>query len=95
MKRPNPSPVKIYNKLWPTRAPTDAPDSLSKVTCSITPKTVMAMISSKLEAAIRVLGIPFTTPYPLFCRIMMEGTRTAGETAAIQNPRAMLMVHCI
>lgn len=46
------------------------------------------MMSSKLEAAIRLVGIPLATPYPLSCKIMQEGTSTAGLTAPIVKPRA-------
>lgn len=42
---------------------------------------VMAKMSSKLLAAIRRVGMPFSTPYPFSCRSSMEGTTTAGETA--------------
>lgn len=53
-----------------------------------TPNTVIAMISSKEEAAIRVVGIPFSTPYPYFYNNIQEGTRIAGDTAPKQNPKA-------
>jgi len=44
-------------------------------------KTEIAMISSKLDAAMRVVGIPLIVPYYLLWRIMHEGTKTAGLTA--------------
>ena len=47
---------------------------------------MIATISSKLEAAIRVVGIPFLTPYPRYYKNMQLGTRTAGDTAAITKP---------
>lgn len=46
------------------------------------------MISSKLEAAMSLVGIAFLTPYPCSYKSMQEGTSTAGETAARMNPRA-------
>jgi hypothetical protein len=33
-------------------------------TVDVTPTTVIAIMSSKDEAAIRVVGIPLSTPYP-------------------------------
>lgn len=42
---------------------------------------VIAMMSSKLLAAISKVGMPFLMPYPLSCKRSMEGTTTAGETA--------------
>lgn len=51
-----------------------------------TPKTVIAMMSSKLEAAMSLVGIPFFTPYPFSYNNMQEGTRTAGLTAAKTKP---------
>lgn len=42
---------------------------------------VIAMMSSKLLAAISKVGMPFLIPYPFSCKSSMEGTTTAGETA--------------
>lgn len=42
---------------------------------------VIAMMSSKLLAAISKVGMPFLMPYPPSCKRSMEGTTTAGETA--------------
>lgn len=42
---------------------------------------VIAMMSSKLLAAISKVGMPFLMPYPFSCKRSMEGTTTAGETA--------------
>jgi len=50
------------------------------------PKNVIPKISSKLEAAIKDVGIPFATPYLPLCNIMRAGTTTAGETAPNTNP---------
>jgi len=49
---------------------------------------VIAIISSKLEAAMRVVGIPFFTPNPLDYKLIQDGTRTAGLTAPSINPKA-------
>ena len=56
-------------------------------------KIEIAMISSKLEAAIRVVGIPFLVPYFAFYRIMQEGTSTAGLTAPKVYPSAKASAH--
>lgn len=44
-------------------------------------KPVIARMSSMLPAAMSKVGTPFSTPYPPACKISMEGTTTAGETA--------------
>ena len=67
----------------------------SKATDVITPNIVIAIISSKLDAAIRVVGIPFATPNPFLWRIIKDGTSTAGDTAPIQNPKAIAIVQGI
>lgn len=46
------------------------------------------MISSKEDAAISEVGIPFLTPNLYSCNIMHDGTNTAGLTAARMKPRA-------
>jgi hypothetical protein len=51
---------------------------------------VMATISSKLDAAINVVGIPLSTPYPFSCKNIQEGTKTAGDTAPSKKPRPNL-----
>ena len=56
-------------------------------------KTVMAMISSKLLAASMTIGIPFLTPNFFSMRIIIDGTKTAGETAPRQKPLAKQRVH--
>lgn len=61
---------------------------LLKAIVAHTPKTVIAMISSNEEAAIRVVGIPLSTPYPSFYNNIHEGTRIAGLTAPKQKPSA-------
>jgi len=65
--------------------PEDLP-SAAKADVEHTPKIVIAMISSKEEAAMRDVGIPFLTPYLYSCKIMQEGTKTAGLTAARMKP---------
>lgn len=52
-------------------------------------KPVIARMSSMLPAAISKVGTPFSTPYPPACKISIEGTTTAGETA----PRTKLKTH--
>lgn len=52
-------------------------------------KPVIATMSSMLPAAINKVGTPFSTPYPPACKISIEGTTTAGETA----PRTKLKTH--
>lgn len=66
-----------------------------------TANIVIAMMSSNDEAAIRVVGIPFFTPYPLLWRIIIDGTNTAGLTAprvypwAKHNDHGMLNIHLV
>ena len=57
------------------------------------PKTVIATMSSKLLAASIISGIPFFAPYFFSIKIIRLGTRTAGDTAAKQNPSAKHRVH--
>ena len=83
-------PTKICRQTSPSSAQMSAPPSSSppgayvKATVRKMLKTEIAMISSKLDAAIRVVGMPFFVPYFAFCRIMQEGTSTAGLTAPRQ-----------
>ena len=55
----------------------------------------MAMMSSNELAAIIVVGIPLDTPSPFFYRIIIEGTSTAGLTAASTNPMLSAKAHGI
>lgn len=72
----------------------DSPVSIySKTSVTHTPNIVMAAISSKLDAAINVVGIPFLVPYCALCKAIQEGTSTAGLTAPKQNPRAIASNH--
>jgi len=85
-----PSPSPLIPEIFDSPAPTDSKAILAQI-----PKTVIAAMSSKLEAAIMVVGIPFFVPYSALCKIMTEGTKTAGLTAARQNPKAILSVQGI
>lgn len=94
-------PMKISKRLFSSIFTVDvlffnepAPTS-SKAIVVIIPNTVIAIISSKLDAAIKVVGIPFFVPYFLLCKIISDGTRTAGETAPRQNPLARQRDHGI
>mmetsp|Transcript_11255 Transcript_11255/g.23996 ORF Transcript_11255/g.23996 Transcript_11255/m.23996 type:complete len:228 (-) Transcript_11255:621-1304(-) len=49
-------------------------------------KPVIATMSSKAHAAMTSDGIPFSTPYPNRCRLVMPGTTIAGDTAAKMKP---------
>lgn len=62
------------------------PVILSKETEIKTPKTVVATISSKLLAASIISEIPFLAPYFLSINNIRDGTKTAVETVASQNP---------
>jgi hypothetical protein len=66
----------------------ETPNELN-ATVEVTPTTVIAIMSSKEDAAMRVVGIPFSTPYPYDYRIIQEGTRMAGLTAPNVNPKVM------
>ena len=52
---------------------------------STTVNPVIANTSSTLAAAITNVGIPWSTPKPLFCKDNIDGTTTAGVTADKMN----------
>jgi len=66
----------------------EALPSAAKAEVAQTPKTVIAIRSSKDEAAMSDVGMPFLIPYLYFCKIIHEGTKTAGLIAARTNPSA-------
>ena len=85
---PTTSPVHTYNTFCRTALMGEIlfSETLLKATVVHIPNIVIATMSSKLDAAISVVGIPFLTPYPRYYKNIQLGTRTAGETAAITNP---------
>ena len=52
----------------------------------IIPKRTIATILLKLEDAIKVIGIPFSTPYPISYNFIIEGAKTARLTAPNMQP---------
>ncbi len=48
---------------------------------------VMAKTSSTDAPAKIMVGMPFSEPFPLSISVSIEGTITAGETAASINPK--------
>ena len=87
-KIPTTSPAPICIIFWSTALIGEIlfSDTLLNATVVHIPNIVIATISSKLEAAISVVGIPFLTPYPRYYKNIQLGTKTAGETAAITKP---------
>ena len=52
------------------------------------PYRLIAMTSSKLAAARMTVETPLSSPYPWAFSLSIQGTTTAGETAAMKAPRA-------
>lgn len=76
----------ITNKIFPTESPFPASVSFLAIV-EVTENKVILKISLKLEAAIKIKGIPFLIPYPLTYKFIIQGTKTAGETAPIIDPK--------
>ena len=55
-------------------------------------KRLIAKTSSQEEAAITKVGMPSLVPYPAICKLSIEGTTTAGETAPSMNLKTTRVV---